>query len=390
MLAWGVASPGRAQDLGVLGLGYRALGIGVILAGLVACERNKITITEGTPEPGVPQPDQGPAPTPEPTPDPMPDTATPDPEPEVMDAGMADAQGEDEAVCEDFTLVLKPSRQRVASMMLVVDRSRSMLTGGRWGRMKEALREVTSALEQSVAFGLLLLPDPLSEDECATGSVLADPALMTAAQVNTGLDFWEPNGGTPTALSLNTAGDVLRRVNPEGDNWVLLATDGGPGCNLGLGPGCRCIPDASCENQPGNCLDDVRTLDAVRALRARGIKTLVIGIPGTASVSELLDQMAIEGGTDVEGRHQAVEDLDLLLATLRANVGAVVPCAFTFREAPEDLDGLTVTIDGAPIDRDATHVDGWDIEGELLTLYGGACARIRDGLAHTIAAGLCD
>jgi Mg-chelatase subunit ChlD len=302
-----------------------------------------------------------------------------------MDAGVADG-GE----CDDFTIVLKPSQQTVVSMMLVVDRSRSMLVGDRWGRMKEALVEVTSSLQESVRFGIILFPDPLSGQDCTTGSVLTDPEMMTAAQIQAALDFWEPNGGTPTALTLNAAGDALRRVNPGGENWVLLATDGGPGCNLGLGPGCRCIPDASCDGQPGNCLDDERTLQAVRALRARGIKTLVIGIPGTEGVSDLLDQMAVEGGTDAEGRHQAVDDLNLLLATLRASVGAVVPCTFTYAEAPEDLSRVRLSIDGEIVPRDPTHVDGWDVETGLLTLYGTACERIRDGVIHTIEALVCE
>ena len=67
-----------------------------------------------------------------------------------------------------------------------------------------------------------------------------------------------------------------------------------------------------------------------------------------------------------------------------------MPCTFTFRDPPSDLDGLTVTIDGRAVARDTSHVNGWDIETELLTFYGPACGSIRDGLAHTIEVTVCD
>jgi Mg-chelatase subunit ChlD len=300
------------------------------------------------------------------------------------------SDGGDDA-CREFVVELKPYGGSVASMMLVVDRSRSMRDDNRWGRMVGAVRDVTATLDDRVRFGLLLFPSPVSDDECATGSAIVAPALDTAPAVSAALDLWEPIGGTPTALSLNTAGDELRAQNPGGENWVLLATDGGPGCNFDLGPGCRCIPGYFCDGFPGNCLDDERTVHAVRALRARGIKTIVVGIPGTEEVRDLLDVMAVEGGTDVDGRHHVVDDLDGLLATLRSTVGAVVPCQFTFRDPPQDLDGLQILVDGVVVPRDRSHVEGWDLETELLTLYGGACDALRDGEAHVIEAeGSCE
>ena len=103
-------------------------------------------------------------------------------------------------------------------------------------------------------------------------------------------------------------------------------------------------------------------------------------------VRPLLDSMAVEGGTDVDGRHQAVDDLNELLNTLRGTAGSVVPCEFTFRDPPEDLGGLQILIDGVLVPRDTSHVNGWDLAAELLTFYGAACDGLRDGQAHVIEA----
>lgn len=310
----------------------------------------------------------------------------------VADTSTEASSGPDTAGCETEGFFLKPDPANLANIMLVVDRSNSMNDDTRWADMTGALRTVTRALESYVAFGLVLFPSPSGGllAVCATGSVEVPVGLgaATATAISNELGAFTstPSGGTPTALSLLAARDSLAETNPGGRNYVLLATDGGPGCNTSLDLAtCDCIPGASCVTNE-NCLDDVRTLETVETLYDEGIPTYVIGVPGSETVSDLLDQMAIAGGTDVDGHHYAVTGETELANALRETTGSLVPCDYTFSIPPSDIDSLTVTIDGAEIPRDPSGTDGWDFVDGVLHLYGSACSRIRDGGSHAVDA----
>lgn len=294
--------------------------------------------------------------------------------------------------CETLSFSLKPDALAVANFMLLVDRSNSMNTDGRWSTMVSAVRNVTTSLGDRVNFGLMLFPgaeadDVLFGDLCATGDVRVAAGESTASAISTALNT-VPAGGTPTALSLYAARDALNASHPGGNNYVLLATDGGPGCNSSFNAStCECIPGATCGLNNANCLDRERTLQAVRDLFTAGVRTFVVGIPGTSGVSDLLDQMAVAGGTDNAGRHYAVTDATQLVETLRTTTGSTVPCDYEFPEIPEDVDNIIVTIDGVEIPRDTSGTNGWNIAREtFLQFYGSACGTLRDGNAHAVEA----
>lgn len=293
--------------------------------------------------------------------------------------------------CETLVVSLKPDSAALANFMLLVDRSNSMNTDSRWSLMVNALREVTAELDGLVNFGLMLFPgaaaDGLFGDSCATGDVRVPTGERTSGSISTVLST-TPAGGTPTALSLYAARDALQASNPRGLNFVLLATDGGPGCNNSFNAStCECIPGATCGLNNANCLDRERTLQAVRDLFSVGIKTFVVGIPGTSGVSDLLDEMAVEGGTAIGGRHIAVTDSTGLANALRSSTGSTVPCTYEFPEAPANPDAIVVTVDGVAVPRDNTGTNGWSLERDrFLEFYGAACSAIRDGNPHAIEA----
>jgi hypothetical protein len=90
--------------------------------------------------------------------------------------------------------------------------------------------------------------------------------------------------------------------------------------------------------------------------------------------------MAVEGGTDIGGRHLAVTDAAGLVSTLRTTTGSTVPCTYEFPETPTNVDAIVVTIDGAVIPRDTTGTNGWNVERDrFLEFYGTACSLLRDG-----------
>jgi Mg-chelatase subunit ChlD len=304
-------------------------------------------------------------------------------EPETTDPSSVE---EDD--CDDsFVMVLKPEAGQVAKMMLVVDRSGSMNEETRWADMRAGLASVTTAMEDVVDFGLLLFPSA-GIDACGSGQVIVEPTSQSAADIITGMDNWDPLGGTPTYEALVTAGEWLQTNNAGGVNYILLATDGGPGCNMGMNwQTCDCIPGATCMLNGANCLDAVRTSNQVLVLREQGIKTFVVGLPGTEGVTDLLDAMALAGGAAMDGQHISVADQAELTQALSELSASVVPCTFELPFDASTAVGLGFTVDNEPVPFDETETDGWNLSGEQsVTLFGSWCSRMRDGLPHRFEA----
>ena len=97
---------------------------------------------------------------------------------------------------------------------------------------------------------------------------------------------------------------------PDGDNYVLLVTDGGPNCNSSLvcdmGECCLNL-DQQCQDwETGNCcetegtrnwcVDHADTRARIEALADRGIKTIVVALPGTEPYTDWLNGFAEAGG----------------------------------------------------------------------------------------------
>ncbi|MFT6400678.1 MAG: Mg-chelatase subunit ChlD, partial [Bradymonadia bacterium] len=291
----------------------------------------------------------------------------------------------DAGCTETIPILLKPTDSAIPNVVLVVDRSYSMIQNPtRWDGVTTAVRDVTGALDEVVRFGMVLFPDPAS-NACAVGTVSVEPGLRVSTEISSALARWEPAGGTPTAPSLRLAGELLARDFPDGNNYILLATDGAPGCNpVFEGHGCECIPGAYCgEEFWGNCLDDERTLETMTQLTDLGISTFVVGVPGSDIVSDLMDRMAIIGGTDIEGRHYAVDDGPVLLETLREATGGLVPCAYSIADGPDGGRVVSVLVDGVAVPNDIS--DGWisDADGDLV-FAGATCESLRDGREHRI------
>lgn len=291
------------------------------------------------------------------------------------------------SACESFEVQLKPDDSLVPKIMLVVDYSGSMDASGEWDRMVSALRAVTASVDDVVHFGLVLFPDPRGgPDVCSLGRLVVEPDARAAERINTQLAIYQsPHGGTPTATTLQGVRRYLASTHPEGPSIVILATDGGPGCSEDLTWPCECIPETNCELAPQNCFDVDNTVQAVRDLAADGVSTYVIGVPGSETVSDLLDQLARVGGTAVNRRHYAVGDEDGLIAALQDISGGVVPCRYQLENAPEDPDRVVLLIDGIDMARDRDREDGWDLTDEThVDLYGSVCRRVRDGELHEI------
>jgi len=209
------------------------------------------------------------------------------------------------------------------------------------------------------------------------------------------------DGGTPAAATLAKALPTLSAL--EGETYVVLVTDGAPNCNEELS--CKasaCIPNiegltaggldcstgVNCcapttQNPSANlsCVDEDATLLAVQALSDAGIKTVVVGMPGSEPYENLLDAMADVGGTARSGspKYYSVADTDALEQALKAIAASVaISCEIPLDYEPPDPDFLNVYFDGKVVPYDAEAGWEWTDDGHV-AIRGAACEQLSAG-----------
>jgi hypothetical protein len=222
----------------------------------------------------------------------------------------------------------------------------------RWQALSAGLAAALPQIDANVEMGAILFPHDSGSQSCtvATGADIA-PAKGNAAAIISLLESTRPAGGTPTAVALQHAANLLLGSRTSRTaRAVVLATDGAPDCNAALPPRtCRC---ASPPCKAGtHCLDDQRTIDRISSNLANGILTYVIGIeaPGDTSYSDVLNSMAIAGGrpqTDAAQSYYAARttsELDTALMTVSQQVGG---CVFLTTSVPNAGGTIELTLDG--------------------------------------------
>lgn len=275
-------------------------------------------------------------------------------------------------------------------ILLVVDRSGSMgeseVGSGqqKWQGMKNALVNVTGALDSTVEFGLMLFPN---DDQCGGGSLRVTLGAGRAGQIETALNNAYPSGGTPTADTLQVTHDVLTPYLTDGRPLaVLLATDGGPNCETGQivsqrSPTCRCT---NIEEQGDcllhNCLDIETDSDGpiteIGRIKDLGISTFVVGISGVENFADVLNSMATVGGTALPGatKYYEADNEAQLQAALEAITQRVLSCRVNVGASLDTADSINVRIGDLVVTRDTARQNGWDITTPgVVELFGAPC-----------------
>lgn len=304
------------------------------------------------------------------------------------------------------------AKQEPGRVYFVIDRSGSMseIVGSlsKYSAVRSAIVKLVQQIGWRSEIGATLFPSA-SGGACAAGSEVyalakGDPKSYLdegkqgpltkkfAQAINTA-----PKGGTPTGATLQELVPKLKGLGPN--TYVILATDGGPNCNGSVScsaaecipniekmEGCSapvncCDPSANINYSNTNCLDSETPLSAVLALAQAGVKTIVIGMPGSAEYATLLDLMAVAGGAPREGdtRYYRVDDLSALEQLLLKIGGEVtVSCDITLSEAPENRNEVNVFLDQNLLPYDPEN--GWDWTGDAtLALRGKACEDLAAG-----------
>lgn len=342
-------------------------------------------------------------------------------------------------------------------LQLVVDVSRSMLDpapGGqpgenRWTVTRDALSLALEDLPGSAAVGVLYYPNrsvtlsttqvarPVEEcvaiNEITPIGELGEAGSAQRATLEASLADADVDGYTPThdAYKYALEQSLIPYTGTGQQKFMLLITDGAPTmaegclsantCPAGCGPTPPAMPcPVDCVMAPGgNGVADVATqpiIDAVTAAAAQGIRTFLIGSPGSEVGSDgndkrpWLSKAAIQGGTARPDCAEAGPNFCHLDMTQEANfsaalteglaaiVGEVVDtCTFVAPSPPEGqtLDPNTLSLIAIWADGTATAFlrdnvgacdAGWNFDdsGEQMVLCPATCDLLKAGQGATV------
>jgi hypothetical protein len=302
------------------------------------------------------------------------------------------------------------------NVYFIMDRSGSMDADvDQWNRYttaRLAVADVLRAIGHRISYGAAVLPAFHNSDFCATGEqvfavtrgdpISADrtqsgPTLQTFLRL---LGSYPPSGNTPVASTLVALTPTL--LGLQGRTVAILATDGGPNCN----PDARCGADrcilnierASVGGQPcaGSlnccdpeivrdgarmCVDEGATVAALDHLAQQGVSTYIVGLPGSDTYADVLNQFAEAGQTARQGlpRYYAALDQLELTAALREILGEVaISCDVVLDAPPPDRKLVNVYFDARVVPQNAAHGWSW-LDERTLRVQGDRCDELKRG-----------
>lgn len=238
---------------------------------------------------------------------------------------------------------------------------------------RAALSAVLDTLPATSAIGFSTYPnvDGGEEGACYDGDDGVPMALLgpedseQRGRLAQAIDATEPRGGTPTHMAYLHALELAEAAPLPGQRYVLLITDGTPTFGLACsGTGVSAVPTAGL------------VLEVEKAMRA-GVKTFVVGSPGSEDARDTLSRMATNGGTaragcadtgpeychfDMTESENFQEDLKSALLDI---VGQAIRCEYDVPEPPNgqvlDLDLVNVLFTDAAGE---AHELAKNLEGE--------------------------
>jgi hypothetical protein len=313
-------------------------------------------------------------------------------------------------------------------MELVVDTSGSMndrapgTNQSKWQVTHDALKSAIDSLTAQTGVGVLYFPDkntspsqpsgtgtdaPRDPTECVNLNAQIGIDLLGATgaahrtQVSTSLDtIMGPAGGTPTHDAFHAGVGAIEATKLPGSRFIVLITDGQPT----FLSGCRGTGNVTEPQDPTPILDDVK------AAMAQGVRTFVIGSPGSDQVGvpiysdarQWLSMAASLGGTALPGCSDMGPNFchfDMTKTTnfaqglrdvLSQIVGTVLSCSYTLPTPTNGgtLDKTKVNVvftpkggksELIPQSPAATCTDGWRYsdDGSHVELCSNTCKQVQ-------------
>ncbi|HXU05624.1 MAG TPA: hypothetical protein VN903_31915, partial [Polyangia bacterium] len=257
----------------------------------------------------------------------------------------------------------------------------------KWAQAVAALNQVVGATNAGVSWGLKSFPEDGAE--CANSTVTTridvPVAATNASAINTAIASLAPTGnGTPTGAAIDVARSYVQTLTDAKPRYLLLVTDGIPGCAGTVGD----------LTKPGTAMSAAYAVKEIAAAASAGLHTFVIGIEDqSASAVDTLNQMAMAGGEPRLGAnplttrfYQAVTTSELV-AALQTITGNIVSCRFPLSSVPPAPANVTVSVGGTQIPRDTAGANGWDYSiggNSEIRVYGSWCDTIRASAANSV------
>lgn len=187
-----------------------------------------------------------------------------------------------------------------ATLELLVDTSLSMETEApgsnqsKWVITRRALLEAVAQMPASSSVGVTFYPDVgVGEMPCFDRDVdveiepLGGNNSQQRRSIQQAFQSQSPDGSTPTHDAYRFSLERLEESEVRGQRFLALITDGTPTYSLGCqGSGQQTDPS-----------DPTPLIPEAASALARGIKTFVIGSPGSEDARDSLSRMAEAGGT---------------------------------------------------------------------------------------------
>jgi hypothetical protein len=291
-------------------------------------------------------------------------------------------------------------------MQLLVDTSGSMNDdapgerGSKWTVTRRAVLQAVNAMPAESAVGLIFYPNvPNNQRPCialqtAVGiAPLGDAGTAQRRGIQRAFQRQGPLGGTPTHDAYQYALSQVGETAAIGPRFVVLITDGIPTYSLG------------CEGtgQAEDAVDPSPLIDEAAAASSRGVRTFVIGSPGSEGARASLSRMAEAGGTALDNCshtgpnycHFDMTSQDDLGAGLESVLGIISGVALGCRYAvPQSGDGALLDASKVNIlftppggaqeligqSLDPACSEGWQYAEDQtqIRLCGSTCDRVQE------------
>lgn len=236
-------------------------------------------------------------------------------------------------------------------LQLLVDTSGSMnenAPGARqskWNVTRRAVLSAVGSMPEDTSVGVVFYPNvpgalarPCIERETAVAiAELEGNGSQQRQRIQRAFTQQRPAGGTPTHDAYEYALADMAESSASGSRYMVVITDGVPTYSLG------------CEGT-GNANDPVDSsplIEAARAATSRGVRTFVIGSPGSEGARDSLSRWAEAGGTAPAGcshdgpdycHFDMTEERDLgagLINALGIISGVALGCRYAVPPAPD-------------------------------------------------------
>jgi hypothetical protein len=287
------------------------------------------------------------------------------------------------------------AKAQPAVLQLVVDTSGSMNqrppngNQTKWVSTRDALVAALGTIPDGNAIGLFFYPGNAGGASCIDSTPTVPLAVLDATHRQTllgRLNNQRTNGGTPTHDAYMVGLNQLVNSTLPGNKYLVLITDGAPTYSI------NCVGDGQTQ------VDSTPLIQQVQNAAGGGIKTFVIGSPGSEPARGDLSRMATVGLTPQPNcvdtgpnycHFDMTTQTDLATAlknALSAITGQVLTCTYAIPQPGAgqtlDLRKVNVRHNGADIPKDpsdSTCNTGWNYSPDKtqIILCGDKCNEVK-------------